>query len=147
MPELQEPGVGDETGEYDCGVDMPDKVCPECGTPYLKEGFNIPFETFLGFGGGKEPDIDLNFAGEYQGTAQKYVEEIFGAENVFKAGTIGTIKDKTAFGYVAKYFEERDIQVNRFEMDRLAACCEGVKADHRTASGRRDHRAAGQGDL
>lgn len=113
--------------EYDCGVDMPDKVCPECGTPYNKEGFTIPFETFLGFEANKEPDIDLNFAGEYQGRAQKYVEEIFGAENVFKAGTIGTIKDKTAYGYVAKYFEERNITVNRFELDRLTGCCEGVR--------------------
>ena len=113
--------------KYDCGVDMPDKVCPECGTPYNKEGFTIPFETFLGFEANKEPDIDLNFAGEYQGTAQKYVEEIFGERNVFKAGTIGTIKDKTAFGYVAKYFEERGINVNRFEMDRLTSCCEGVR--------------------
>ncbi|MBQ6370571.1 MAG: PolC-type DNA polymerase III [Firmicutes bacterium] len=113
--------------EYDCGVDMPDKVCPECGTQYRKEGFNIPFETFLGFNANKEPDIDLNFAGEYQGTAQKYVEEIFGPENVFKAGTIGTIKDKTAYGYVAKYFEERGMQVNRFELDRLTGCCAGVR--------------------
>ena len=113
--------------EYDCGVDMPDKICPECGTPYKKEGFNIPFETFLGFNANKEPDIDLNFAGEYQGTAQKYVEEIFGAENVFKAGTIGTIKDKTAYGYVAKYFDERGINVNRFELERLTHCCEGVR--------------------
>ena len=112
---------------YDCGVDMPDKVCPECGTPYRKEGFTIPFETFLGFEANKEPDIDLNFAGEYQGTAHKYVEEIFGSENVYKAGTIGTIKDKTAYGYVAKYFEERGMNVNKFEMDRLASCCEGVR--------------------
>lgn len=112
---------------YDCGVDMPDKNCPVCGAPYSKEGFTIPFETFLGFEANKEPDIDLNFAGEYQGTAQKYVEEIFGEKNVFKAGTIGTIKDKTAFGYVAKYFEERNISVNRFELDRLTSCCEGVR--------------------
>lgn len=112
---------------YDCGVDMPDKCCPVCGTPYNKEGFTIPFETFLGFEANKEPDIDLNFAGEYQATAQKYVEEIFGPENVYKAGTIGTIKDKTAFGYVAKYFEEREIEVNRFELDRLTSCCEGVR--------------------
>ena len=117
---------GDEI-EYDCGVDMPDKNCPVCGTPYRKEGFKIPFQTFLGFNADKEPDIDLNFAGEYQGKAQKYVEEIFGASNVFKAGTIGTIKDKTAFGYVAKYFEERDMHVNKFELDRLASCCEGVR--------------------
>ncbi|MBQ9708491.1 MAG: PolC-type DNA polymerase III, partial [Firmicutes bacterium] len=113
--------------EYDCGVDMPDKICPECGTPYRKEGFKIPFQTFLGFNADKEPDIDLNFAGEYQGRAQKYVEEIFGPKNVFKAGTIGTIKDKTAFGYVAKYFEEREMNVNKFELDRLASCCEGVR--------------------
>ena len=113
--------------KYDCGVDMPDKVCPKCGTTYSKEGFTIPFETFLGFEANKEPDIDLNFAGEYQGTAQKYVEEIFGAKNVYKAGTIGTIKDKTAYGYVAKYFEERGINVNKFEMDRLSSCCEGVR--------------------
>ncbi|MBQ6400905.1 MAG: PolC-type DNA polymerase III [Firmicutes bacterium] len=113
--------------EYDCGVDMPDKVCPVCGTPYLKEGFNIPFETFLGFEANKEPDIDLNFAGEYQGTAQKYVEEIFGAKNVYKAGTIAAVKDKTAYGFVAKYFEERGISVNRVEMDRLTSCCAGVR--------------------
>ncbi|MDD6647653.1 MAG: PolC-type DNA polymerase III [Firmicutes bacterium] len=117
---------GDKT-KYDCGVDMPDKVCPECGTPYRKEGFTIPFETFLGFEANKEPDIDLNFAGEYQGTAHKYVEEIFGSENVYKAGTIGTIKDKTAYGYVAKYFEERGMNVNKFEMERLSSCCEGVR--------------------
>ena len=116
-----------DLNEYDCGLDLPDRKCPECGTEYIKEGFNIPFETFLGFEANKEPDIDLNFAGEYQGTAQRYVEEIFGAENVFKAGTIGTIKDRTAYGYVAKYFEERDIKVNRFELDRLTGCCEGVR--------------------
>ena len=118
----------DETGEYDCGVDMPDKVCPVCGTPYSKEGFTIPFETFLGFDANKEPDIDLNFANEYQTTAQKYVEEIFGAENVFKAGTISTVKANKAYGYVAKYFEELDQQVSKAEMDRLTSCCEGVKA-------------------
>ncbi|MDD6310989.1 MAG: PolC-type DNA polymerase III [Firmicutes bacterium] len=117
---------GDEK-EYDCGVDMPDKVCPNCGTKFNKEGFKIPFQTFLGFNADKEPDIDLNFAGEYQGRAQKYVEEIFGPTNVFKAGTIGTIKDKTAFGYVAKYFEERGMNVNKFELDRLTHCCEGVR--------------------
>ena len=125
-PECKNLEWGDNE-KYDCGVDMPDKVCPKCGTPYSKEGFTIPFETFLGFEANKEPDIDLNFAGEYQGTAQKYVEEIFGEKNVYKAGTIGTIKDKTAFGYVAKYFEERGINVNRFEMDRLTSCCEGVR--------------------
>lgn len=116
-----------DSDEYDCGVDMPDKLCPVCGTPYNKEGYTIPFETFLGFDANKEPDIDLNFAGEYQGKAQKYVEDIFGAENVFKAGTIGTIKDNTAFGYVAKYFEEKGIKAPKAEMDRLTSCCEGVK--------------------
>jgi len=118
----------DETGEYDCGLDMPDKVCPVCGTPYLKEGFTIPFETFLGFNANKEPDIDLNFANEYQSAAQKYVEEIFGAENVYKAGTISTVKSNKAFGYVAKYFEELGQQVSKAELDRLTECCEGVKA-------------------
>lgn len=113
--------------QYDCGVDMPDKVCPECGTPYRKEGFTIPFETFLGFEANKEPDIDLNFAGEYQGTAQKYVEEIFGKENVYKAGTISAVKDRIAYGYVARYFEEREINVNKFEIERLTECCTGVK--------------------
>lgn len=125
-PDCKHMEWGDKT-QYDCGVDMPDKVCPKCGTPYKKEGFTIPFETFLGFEANKEPDIDLNFAGEYQATAHKYVEEIFGSENVYKAGTIGTIKDKTAYGYVAKYFEEREINVNKFELDRLTACCEGVR--------------------
>ena len=125
-PECKHMEWGDKT-KYDCGVDMPDKVCPVCGTPYRKEGFTIPFETFLGFEANKEPDIDLNFAGEYQATAHKYVEEIFGSENVYKAGTIGTIKDKTAFGYVAKYFDERNINVNKFELDRLTSCCEGVR--------------------
>lgn len=112
---------------YDCGVDMPDKVCPRCGTVYSKEGFTIPFETFLGFEANKEPDIDLNFAGEYQGTAQRYVEEIFGRENVYKAGTISAVKDKIAYGYVARYFEEREMNVNKFEIDRLTECCTGVK--------------------
>lgn len=113
--------------KYDCGVDMPEKVCPVCGTKYNQEGFSIPFETFLGFEADKEPDIDLNFAGEYQATAHKFVDEIFGAENVFKAGTIGTIQGKTAYGYVMKYFEERELPINKFEADRLTACCEGVR--------------------
>ena len=117
----------DETNEYDCGVDMPDKVCPVCGTPYNKEGYTIPFETFLGFEANKEPDIDLNFAGEYQGKAQKYVEEIFGAENVFKAGTISKIQGNTAYGFVAKYLEGKGQPSSKAEIDRLVSCCEGVK--------------------
>ncbi|MEI3500903.1 MAG: PolC-type DNA polymerase III, partial [Anaerovoracaceae bacterium] len=116
-----------EDYESDCGVDLPDKVCPVCGTPYIKEGHNIPFEVFLGFKGDKEPDIDLNFAGEYQPVAHKFVEEIFGAENVFRAGTIGTIKDKTALGYVRRYLEERGRVANKCEMERLALGCSGVR--------------------
>ena len=118
---------GDET-QYDCGVDMPEKTCPSCGIKMRQEGFTIPFETFLGIPGKqKEPDIDLNFAGEYQPVAHKYVDEIFGEENVFKAGTIGTIATKTAYGFVLKYFEERGIPVNKYETERLAIGCEGVK--------------------
>ena len=117
---------GDEK-EYDCGVDMPVKDCPECGARMKQEGFTIPFQTFLGFEADKEPDIDLNFAGEYQPIAHRYVDEIFGAKNVFKAGTIGTVATKTAYGFVMKYFEERQIPVNKYEVDRLSECCTGVK--------------------
>jgi DNA polymerase III subunit alpha, Gram-positive type len=117
---------GDEA-LYDCGVDMPSKTCPSCGTMLDQNGFSIRFETFLGFEGDKEPDIDLNFAGEYQPRAHKYVEEIFGKENVFRAGTIGTIASKTAYGFVKKYFEERGLPVNKYEIERLTKCCSGVR--------------------
>ena len=109
------------------GCDMPDRDCPVCGTALQKEGHDIPFETFLGFKGNKEPDIDLNFSGEYQGKAHKYVEVIFGEGKAFRAGTIGTLAEKTAFGYVYKYYEERGIHKRRCEMERIAEGCTGVK--------------------
>jgi len=116
-----------DLNEYDCGVDMPEKACPKCGENLNKDGYNIPFATFLGFTGNKEPDIDLNFAGEYQGIAHKYVGEIFGEENVFKAGTVATIADRTAYGYVKHYIEENNYELNKYDVDRFKIGCLGVK--------------------
>ena len=109
------------------GCDMPDKVCPKCGAMLMKEGFDIPFETFLGFKGNKEPDIDLNFSGDYQGNAHRYTEVIFGKGQTFRAGTIGTLADKTAFGYVKNYFEERGQRKRVCEINRIVQGCVGVR--------------------
>lgn len=126
-PECKYLEFTDDLGKYDCGFDMPDKNCPRCGAKLHKDGLAIPFATFLGFEGDKEPDIDLNFAGDYQPIAHKYVGTIFGDKNVYKAGTVSTLKDKTAYGYVKHYYDDIGVHPSKYDIDYMVQGCIGVK--------------------